>query len=98
MFLMDRYKTHTDEKGYKRVPKTIVFVQNKRSSDSVAIWLLRNGFRATALNGDRDTGTRIQVVRGIQENHYDIVVATDVLARGINIQVNFFINLIKNLF
>jgi superfamily II DNA/RNA helicase len=85
VFLMDRYVTEIDKDGYKRVPTTIVFVQNKRSSDSVAIWLLRRGFRATALNSDRETKTRIQAVRGIQTGHYDIVVATDVLARGINI-------------
>jgi superfamily II DNA/RNA helicase len=85
VFLMDRFVTHTDENGYKRVPTTIVFVQNKRSSDSVAIWLLRRGFRATALNSDRDMKTRLRAVRGIQSGHFDIVVATDVLARGVNI-------------
>lgn len=85
MFFFNRSVTGTDEEGYKRVPKTIVFVETRRSSDCIAIWLLRNNFRATVLNSDRTVETRLNATRGIQRDHYDIIVATDVLARGVNV-------------
>ncbi|KAI6183774.1 RNA helicase [Aphelenchoides bicaudatus] len=82
VFLLNRFVTHKDERG-----KTARSNNNrsKRSSDSVAIWLIRQGFCATALNSDRDMKTRLQAVRGVQSGRYDVIVATDVLARGINI-------------
>lgn len=85
MFFMNRFVTHTDEQGYKRVPITLIFVQTRHSSDAIAIYLIQQGFRACALNSDRTMSTRLKAVKGIQQGDYDVVVGTDLLARGINI-------------
>ncbi|KAI6177507.1 ATP-dependent RNA helicase eIF4A [Aphelenchoides bicaudatus] len=84
-FLLERFVEYVDENGRKRIPKTLVFVQTRRASDSVAIWLLRKGFCVSALNSDRPIATRLNAVDNIQNGKLDILVATDVLARGINI-------------
>lgn len=85
LFLLNRFSNGRLEDGYKRVPPTLVFVQTRRFSDAAAVFLIREGFRATAINSDHQMSSRLKTVTKMQNGEIDILVATDVLARGVNI-------------
>lgn len=84
LFLLNRSVIKNID-GYKRVSPIVIFVATRRQSDSVAIFLLRNGFRAMSSNSDRSMKCRMDAVSGVQSGKYDIIVATDVFARGLNV-------------
>ena len=63
----------------------ILFARTKESTVELADFLQRAGFRATALNGDMAQPQREQVVEQIKGGRIDILVATDVVARGLDV-------------
>ena len=63
----------------------IVFVRTKNSTVSLAESLTARGYAAAALNGDLTQGLREQVVDRLKRGLLDIVIATDVAARGIDV-------------
>lgn len=64
----------------------IVFVRTKIATIEVADKLSARGYRAIALNGDIPQNQREQVVEKYKRGQYDILVATDVVARGLDIE------------
>lgn len=66
-------------------PLTLVFVETKRSADSLQNWLCRNGFPATSIHGDRNQPEREQALRSFKCGATPLMVATDVAARGLDI-------------
>ncbi|KAI6197151.1 Vasa protein, protein [Aphelenchoides besseyi] len=70
---------------YKLTPRMIVFVKNKRQSDSIAVRLISEGFRAMSINGDRPLDSRSKVIDQLRCGEIDVLVATDVASRGLNI-------------
>jgi superfamily II DNA/RNA helicase len=64
---------------------TIVFCRTKRGCDKVGTELVDRGFAAGAVHGDLAQGAREQVVRAFRSGKIDVLVATDVAARGIDI-------------
>ncbi|KAI6172241.1 hypothetical protein M3Y98_00951200 [Aphelenchoides besseyi] len=70
---------------YKLTPRMIVFVKNKRQSDSIAVRLISEGFRAMSINGDRPLDSRSKVIDQLRSGEIDVLVATDVASRGLNI-------------
>ncbi|HEV2890981.1 MAG TPA: DEAD/DEAH box helicase [Frankiaceae bacterium] len=64
---------------------TIVFCRTKRGADKVGSELAERGFAAGAVHGDLAQGAREQVVRAFRSGKIDVLVATDVAARGIDI-------------
>jgi ATP-dependent RNA helicase DeaD len=71
----------------------IVFVRTKLATDELAEKLEARGFAAAALNGDMTQGLRERVIGQLKSGHLDIVVATDVAARGIDVpRVSHVIN------
>ncbi len=64
---------------------TMVFCRTKRGCDRVGEELVRRGFAAGAVHGDRPQGAREQVLRAVRSGKIDVLVATDVAARGIDI-------------
>lgn len=66
-------------------PRTLVFVNTKRQAESVAIRLIKEGFRALAIHGDLRLEQRHRVVDKFKAGRADLVVGTDVMARGLNI-------------
>jgi len=64
---------------------TIVFCRTKRLCDKVGTDLLERGFAAGAVHGDLAQGSREQTVRAFRSGKIDVLVATDVAARGIDI-------------
>jgi ATP-dependent RNA helicase RhlE len=63
----------------------LVFTRTKRRADRVADYLKRNGVSATRIHGDRTQAQRMQALEGFKRGHYQVLVATDVAARGIDI-------------
>ncbi len=64
----------------------LVFARTKRGADRLSKKLAREGVKATAIHGDRTQSQRNQALRGFQEGHYRVLVATDVAARGIHVE------------
>ena len=64
---------------------TIVFCRTRRACDRVAADLGERGFAAAAVHGDLGQGAREQALRAFRAGKVDVLVATDVAARGIDI-------------
>ena len=64
---------------------TIIFMRTKRQADRVAEDLAARGFAAAPLHGDLGQGAREQALRAFRNGKIDVLVATDVAARGIDV-------------
>lgn len=64
----------------------IIFVRTRESTSAIADQLRQRGFNASPLNGDIDQKTRIKTVEQLKDGRLDIVVATDVAARGLDVE------------
>lgn len=64
----------------------IIFTRTKTATLEVTELLEKHGFRAAALNGDMTQQLREQTLERLRHGSLDIVVATDVAARGIDIE------------
>jgi ATP-dependent RNA helicase RhlE len=71
----------------------IVFTRTKHRARRLAEQLDRAGHRAVALQGNMNQGQRDRAMRGFRERRFDVLVATDIAARGIDVsQVSHVIN------
>ncbi len=64
---------------------TIIFARTKRSVAKVADELTERGFAVGAIHGDLGQGAREQALRAFRKGKVDVLVATDVAARGIDV-------------
>jgi len=64
----------------------IIFVRTKNSTQELAEKLNARGFSAAALNGDMNQQLRTRTVEQLKNGQLDIVVATDVAARGLDVE------------
>ncbi|CQD13148.1 DEAD/DEAH box helicase [Mycobacterium europaeum] len=64
----------------------IVFVRTKQATEEVAEKLRARGFSAAAINGDIPQGQRERTVAALKDGGIDILVATDVAARGLDVE------------
>ena len=63
----------------------IVFARTKQSTLELAEQLQRRGLRAEALNGDIPQAQREKTVARLREGRFDLLIATDVVARGLDV-------------
>jgi superfamily II DNA/RNA helicase len=63
----------------------MVFTRTKRSADRIAADMSERGFAAAAVHGDLGQGAREQALRAFRSGKVDVLVATDVAARGIDV-------------
>ncbi len=70
---------------YKNPTKSIVFCRMKKDVDDVAEFLRGAGFEAKGLHGDMDQKRREEVIRAFKSDRLEILVATDVAARGLDV-------------
>jgi len=64
----------------------IIFTRTRLGTTELADKLQARGFSAAALNGDMAQNTREQVISQLKKGRLDIVVATDVAARGLDVE------------
>ena len=65
---------------------SMIFCRTKRRAQAVADDLTERGFAAGAVHGDLGQGAREQALRAFRNGKVDILVATDVAARGIDVE------------
>lgn len=76
-----------------RPQKAIVFCNTKKRVDDLIEVLKQNHFKAEALHGDIKQSGRERIMKRMRNGEFQILVATDVVARGIDIQdVEFVLN------
>ncbi|MBD1226743.1 DEAD/DEAH family ATP-dependent RNA helicase [Xenorhabdus griffiniae] len=63
----------------------IIFVRTKNATLEVAETLERNGYNSAALNGDMNQALREQTLERLKDGRLDILIATDVAARGLDV-------------
>ncbi|WP_160154368.1 DEAD/DEAH box helicase [Microbulbifer sp. ALW1] len=68
------------------VDATIIFVRTKNATVEIADKLAARGFASAALNGDMAQNLREQVIDKLKAGKLDIVIATDVAARGLDVK------------
>ncbi|MCX2861925.1 DEAD/DEAH box helicase [Paucibacter sp. PLA-PC-4] len=66
-------------------PRLLVFVATKYAAEHVSDKLWKTGIKAAALHGELSQGTRRQVLAALKANEIQVLVATDVAARGLDI-------------
>ena len=72
---------------------TMIFTRTKRTAQKVADELTERGFAAAAVHGDLGQGAREQALRAFRSEKVDVLVATDVAARGLDVpEVTHVIN------
>src|SRR6201991_1644691 len=64
----------------------IVFVRTKQATEEVAEKLRARGFSAAAINGDIPQAQRERTIAALRDGGVDILVATDVAARGLDVE------------
>ncbi len=65
---------------------TMIFARTKRTVAKVADDLTERGFATAAIHGDLGQGAREQALRAFRNGKVDVLVATDVAARGIDVE------------
>ena len=68
------------------VGQAIVFTATKHGADELSDLLAENGFSSSALHGDMNQRQRTRTLAQLQKGHLRVLVATDVAARGIDVQ------------
>ena len=70
---------------HDKTKKTLIFEETRRSVDRLSKELVIRGFKADIIHGGKTQGQRQRALRKFKQNETDILVATDVAARGIDI-------------
>lgn len=67
------------------VERALVFTKTKRMANTVAQRLVGSGIRATAIHGNKSQNARQRALQAFRDKQVQVLVATDVAARGIDI-------------
>ena len=71
--------------GMHRWNQVLVFTRTKHGADKLAQALERDGIRAQAIHGNKSQGARTRALADFKKGGVDVLVATDIAARGIDI-------------
>lgn len=66
--------------------RTIVFSRTKHGADKIVKLLAKNGLRAAAIHGNKSQNARQKALGEFKDSHLKILIATDIAARGIDIE------------
>ncbi|MDX5423416.1 MAG: DEAD/DEAH box helicase [Hymenobacteraceae bacterium] len=88
------YRVSSERKGpflrylirQENMPQVLVFVSSIRNADNLVAKLKKNGIDAMATHGDKSQGARTEALRLFKSGKIRVLVATDLMARGIDIQ------------
>lgn len=65
--------------------KVLIFGRTKWGVERLAMSLVQNGIRATAIHGNKSQGQRVRAIELFKSSQYKVLVATDIAARGLDI-------------
>jgi ATP-dependent RNA helicase RhlE len=68
-----------------RIEQALVFTRTKHGASRLAMQLEKDGIAATAIHGDKSQPQRVRALNDFKSGKVDILVATDVAARGLDI-------------
>ncbi len=71
--------------GSNNYPQVLVFTRNKATADEVSSHLVLSGLKCATIHGDKKHGARDRALSGFRSGEYPILVATDIAARGLDI-------------
>jgi len=63
----------------------LVFTRTKHGADNLVQKLKKAGVKAATIHGNRTQGQRVAALEGFRRGHYRVLVATDIAARGIDV-------------
>ncbi|GHS88586.1 DEAD-box ATP-dependent RNA helicase RhpA [Campylobacterota bacterium] len=66
--------------------RSIVFARTKKEVDRLSTMLIAKGYSAKGLHGDMEQKSREEVIKGFKSGQLEILVATDVAARGLDVK------------
>jgi ATP-dependent RNA helicase DeaD len=70
---------------FKNPTKAIVFARTRKEVDRIAMLLASKGYIASGLHGDMSQREREEVIKAFKKDNLEILVATDVAARGLDV-------------
>ncbi len=70
---------------YSEKGQTLIFTRTKRGAERLAKELVRDGFAAAMIHGDRSQSQRNGALSGFQEGRFQVLVATDIASRGLHV-------------
>ena len=82
---LEKFDTFTNFLDVHQPDLAIVFGRTKRLVDELTSALLSKGYKAEGLHGDITQAKRLEVLKKFKNDQIDILVATDVAARGLDI-------------
>ena len=82
---LEKFETFTNFLDVHQPELAIVFGRTKRRVDELTSALIAKGYRAEGLHGDITQAKRLEVLKKFKNDQIDILVATDVAARGLDI-------------
>lgn len=68
-----------------KIPNLLVFTRTKHGADRVARQLMKQGIQAMSIHGDKSQQARQKALQGFKEKTLRVLVATDIAARGIDV-------------
>ena len=72
----------------KTAPPVLVFAENKRDVDEVQEYLLLKGVAAVSIHGGKSQEERNDAIKQFKEGKKDVLVATDIAAKGLDFPVS----------
>jgi len=89
---LDAYEVRPAEKMdalrrllYSETGQTLIFARTKRGAERLTKQLVRDGFNASMIHGDRTQAQRNKALNGFQEGRFQVLVATDIASRGLHV-------------
>lgn len=70
---------------YAEQGQTLVFARTKRGTQRLTKELVRDGFNAAMIHGDRSQAQRNGALNGFQQARFQVLVATDIASRGLHV-------------
>jgi ATP-dependent RNA helicase RhlE len=70
----------------KILQQALVFTRTKHRANRLADFLVQHGIKAERIHGNRSQGQRTQALAGFKSGRYPVLVATDIAARGIDVE------------
>ena len=81
----DKVETLSNLLSKNEFSKVLIFGRTKHGVEKLCQTLVRQGFKAESIHGDKNQSRRQSALNAFRDNHSQILVATDVAARGLDI-------------